>query len=80
MIEDKGLEAVVADKIGKYVQLNGGLELLESISNDKELNAVPDSKTAIEEMKLLFHYLEIMGAIDKVYMIVAIYIISTSIV
>ena len=66
MVEDKGLSADVADKIGKYVQLCGGKELLDVLSSDSDLTAIDDAKTAIEEMRLLFRYCETMGALDKV--------------
>lgn len=66
MIEDKGLGADAADKIGKYVQLSGGKELLEKLGNDANLTAIPDAKAAIEDMRLLFHYCETMGAMEKV--------------
>ena len=66
MVEDKGLSADAADKIGKYVQLCGGTELLDVLSNDSELTAIDDAKKAIEEMRLLFQYCETMGAMNKV--------------
>ena len=66
MVEDKGLSADAADKIGKYVQLCGGKELLDVLSSDTDLTAIDDAKTAIEEMRLLFQYCETMGALDKV--------------
>lgn len=66
MIEDKGLAVEAADKIGKYVQLRGGKELVEVLGSDASLTAIPDAKSAIEDMQILFHYCEIMGAMDKV--------------
>ena len=66
MVEDKGLSADAADKIGKYVQLCGGTELLDVLSKDSELTAIDDAKKAIEEMRLLFQYCETMGAMNKV--------------
>ena len=66
MVEDKGLSVDAADKIGKYVQLCGGKELLDVLSSDSDLTVIDDAKTAIEEMRLLFHYCETMGALDKV--------------
>lgn len=66
MIEDKGLAADTADKIGKYVQLSGRKELLDMLSRDSSLTAIPDAQAAIEDMELLFQYCETMGAMDKV--------------
>lgn len=68
MVEDKGLSTDAADKIGKYVQLRGGKELLEVLSSDPTLTTIADAKAAIEDMQLLFHYCEIMGALGKVIM------------
>lgn len=61
MIEEKGLDAESADKIGEYVQLNGGLELVEQLLNDAKLKEVPSAVAGLEGMRLLLKYCEIMG-------------------
>ena len=66
MIEEKGLDPVAADKIGHYVKLNGGLELVEQLLQDPLL---PNSKSAVEGlegMKTLLKYCHIFGVLDKV--------------
>ncbi|KAI7853156.1 histidyl-tRNA synthetase [Circinella umbellata] len=65
MIEERGLESHVADKIGHYVKLQGGQELLDILFKDQD---ILNNKTAVEglkEMKLLYEYLEIMDVQDK---------------
>ena len=66
MIEEKGLDPVAADKIGNYVQMRGGPELIEQLLQDSLL---PKSKAAVqglEAMKLLLKYCDIFGILDKV--------------
>lgn len=66
MIEEKGLSADQADKIGEYVQLNGGIELVEKLLEDEKLKAVPSAVKGLEGMKLLLHYCNIMGLKDVI--------------
>ena len=54
MIEEKGLDESVANLIGKYVQLNGSVELCDTLLSDPLLSANPMAKQGIQEMKLLF--------------------------
>lgn len=61
MIEEKGLAADVADRIGEYVQLSGGIELTTRLLEDAKLKAVPSAVKGLEEMKLLLKYCEIFG-------------------
>lgn len=65
MVETKGLSEAVADKIWTFVQLNGKpLELLpkvESLCAGNEL-----ALKAVEELKVLFSYLECYGVLDKI--------------
>ncbi|RPD82835.1 histidyl-tRNA synthetase [Lentinus tigrinus ALCF2SS1-7] len=65
MTEEKGLDAAVADKIGEYVKHKGGRELLDVLKADAALMANPNAKAGIEEMSLLFTYLEAYGVLDK---------------
>lgn len=37
MVEDKGLDEEVADRIQKYVCLNGGIDLVQKLSEDEKL-------------------------------------------
>ena len=66
MTEEKGLDPAVADKIGEYVKHKGGPSLLEQLRADTALMANPSAKLGIEEMGLLFKYLEAYKIVDKV--------------
>ena len=66
MTEEKGLDPTVADKIGEYVKHKGGPALLEMLVKDEALMANPSAKLGIEEMGLLFDYLEAYNVLDKV--------------
>ena len=66
MVEEKGLQPEVADNISHYVKLNGRKELLEQLLSDKQLTSVKDAVVGLEDMKLLLHYCEMFGVLDKV--------------
>lgn len=68
MVEDKGLAPEVADKVGELVKLRGRpLELLETLMEPEHIfYKNPDSKVALEELKLLFGFLEAMNALGPV--------------
>jgi histidyl-tRNA synthetase len=67
MIEQKGLAPEVADKIWSYVQLNGPAnELLTRIINDKLLDENPLASTGVQELKILFEYLDCYSCLDKI--------------
>ena len=66
MTEEKGLDAAVADKIGEYVKHKGGPALLEQLRADATLMANASAKAGVEEMGLLFTYLEAYRVVDKV--------------
>ncbi|KAH0618095.1 hypothetical protein JD844_017076 [Phrynosoma platyrhinos] len=66
MVKEKGISPETVDHIGEYVQLNGGLCLIEKLLHDPKL---ADSRLAMEglqDMKLLFEYLTLFGIIDKI--------------
>lgn len=65
MIE-KGMTEDVATLIGKYVLLKGGEDLIEILQKDEKLMSVEDAKTAVDEMKILFQYCNVLGITDKV--------------
>ena len=56
----------VADRIGEYVKLHGGKELLEWLLADQKLTVIKDATTGLEGMRLLLHYCELYGVLDKV--------------
>ena len=61
----KGLDAAVADRIGEYVKLKGGKELVEKLLKDERLSSDPRAKAGLEEVGLLLRYLEIYGITDR---------------
>lgn len=66
MVETKGLDPEVADKIKEYVMLKGGKDLVEKLEKNEALMANPKAKLGVEEMSLLFTYLEAWEVADKV--------------
>ena len=66
MVEEKGLEESVADKIWAFVQRKGGKEVLKGLKEDETLQANESMKRGMEEMTLMFEYLESFGVLDKV--------------
>ena len=68
-MHEKGLSEDVADKIGEYVKLNGSVELCDVLLNDAVLSQNEEAKKGINDMKLLFQYLEVFKIKDKVIII-----------
>ena len=66
MVGEKGLEPSVADKIGEYVKLKGGMELAERLMADEALNKNKTAMAALEEMKLLLQYVDLFKVKDEV--------------
>ncbi|KAK5108847.1 hypothetical protein LTR62_007737 [Meristemomyces frigidus] len=66
MVEEKGLAEDVADRIGEYVVLKGGVDLLERLQKDERLSTNESAKAGLADMDLLFKYLKIDGVLDKV--------------
>ncbi|CAG8547956.1 12056_t:CDS:2, partial [Racocetra fulgida] len=66
MTEEKGLDPDVADRIGEYVKLKGGKELLDKLFLDESLLSNNNAKAGLNDMVLLFKYLEIFGVLDKI--------------
>ncbi|XP_068151576.1 histidine--tRNA ligase, cytoplasmic isoform X1 [Drosophila tropicalis] len=61
MVEEKGLDGSTADKIGEYVRLSGGTELVEKLLADPKLKAVPNAVKGLEGMQLLLKYCSLLG-------------------
>lgn len=66
MIEEKGLDELVADKIGEYVQLSGNLELVEKLLQNEHLIKVPAAVAGLEATKLLLNYCNLLGLQSKI--------------
>lgn len=66
MIDEKGLGETAADKIGEYVQLSGGVELVERLLQNEHLAKVPSAIKGLESMKLLLNYCTTLGLTKEV--------------
>ncbi|KAK2611088.1 hypothetical protein N8I77_004464 [Diaporthe amygdali] len=66
MVNEKGLAEEIADKIGVWVQLKGGKDLLEKLQQDESLAANESMKQGMADMELLFDYLECFDATKAV--------------
>ena len=66
MTEDKGLDSVVADKIGTYVVRKGGRNLLDALKTDDGLSGNESAKKGLEDMTLLFDYLDNYEILDRI--------------
>ncbi|KAI5121828.1 hypothetical protein M0805_003262 [Coniferiporia weirii] len=66
MCEEKGLDPVVADKIGEYVKHKGGEELLATLLSDSALTANESAKQGLSEMSTLFTLLRAYKVIDRI--------------
>ncbi|KAI9029641.1 histidyl-tRNA synthetase [Phycomyces nitens] len=65
MTEEKGLAPEVADKIGEYVKLKGGRDLLERLLADKNLTKNASALAGLQDMELLFDYLDAFEITEK---------------
>ena len=66
MVEDKGLDPVVADKIEKYVKLSGSVELCDTLCADELLGKNASVMEGVAEIRSLLKYLGIMGVLPQV--------------
>ncbi|KAF7549390.1 hypothetical protein G7Z17_g6411 [Cylindrodendrum hubeiense] len=66
MTVEKGLDEEVADRIGEWVVLKGKQDLLEKLRNDEKLSANESMKKGMDDLALLFEYLEAFNALDHV--------------
>ena len=66
MVQDKGLDGAVADRIETYVMRKGGRELLDRLLADASLTANASAKAGMEDMTLLMDYLDAFGVLGKI--------------
>ncbi|CAH2062900.1 unnamed protein product, partial [Iphiclides podalirius] len=66
MINEKGITPDSADRIGEYVQLNGGTELVDKLLKDEKLIKSKAAVEGLEGIKLLLSYCDILGIKDKI--------------
>jgi Histidyl-tRNA synthetase len=67
MVDEKGLDEDVADRIEEFVTLKGGRDLLEKLKVDERLMGNAKAKAGIEDMALLMGYLEAFDVLDKMW-------------
>ena len=66
MVEEKGLTEEVADKIWEFVQRKGGKDVLEELRKDEKAMANESLAKGLEDMELLFGYLEAFGVLERI--------------
>ncbi|XP_060771236.1 histidine--tRNA ligase isoform X1 [Neoarius graeffei] len=66
MVNEKGLSEDVADQIGEYVSMKGGLDLAERLLQDPKLSQNKQACAGLTDMKQLFGYLQLFQVTDKV--------------
>lgn len=66
MVEEKGLGEEVADRIWEFVKRSGGRDVLEELRKDERVTKNSNLVKGLEDMELLFEYLEAFGVLDKV--------------
>jgi histidyl-tRNA synthetase len=66
MTEEKGLDGDVADRIGEWVVLKGKQDLLKKLQSTESLAANESMKKGMEDLALLFEYLEAFDCLDRV--------------
>lgn len=66
MTEEKGLDGEIADRIWEFVQKKGGREVLSELMADGKLKENKSMTKGMEDMDLLFTYLDAFGILDKI--------------
>ena len=66
MTEEKGLPPEVADRIWEFVQRKGRTDVLEYLQSQEEHKANPSMAKGMEDMALLFSYLDAFSILDRV--------------
>ncbi|XP_039439133.1 histidine--tRNA ligase, cytoplasmic isoform X1 [Culex pipiens pallens] len=66
MIDEKGLDGAIADKIGEFVRLSGGVDLVDKLAADENLKNIKSAVEGIEDMRLLLQYCAVFGLQDQI--------------
>ncbi|XP_070558564.1 histidine--tRNA ligase, cytoplasmic-like [Ptychodera flava] len=66
MVDTKGLDGAVADKIGTFVKLTGRGELIDKLLKDDSISKNEEAVQALEEMRVFFKYCETMDITNRV--------------
>lgn len=61
MITEKGIPENVADRIGEFVKLRGGAELIDELLSRDEIKGNERASKGLEDLKLLFGFLKLFG-------------------
>ena len=61
MIDEKGLSEAAADKIGEFVKMRGGVELIKRLLEREDVQGNQRAKNGLEELELMFGFLELFG-------------------
>ena len=65
MVEEKNLDPAAADRIGEYVRMAGGLDLVEKLESS-DLVKSKTAKEGLEGMKTFLRYCDHYGCTDVV--------------
>ncbi|ORZ36693.1 histidyl-tRNA synthetase [Catenaria anguillulae PL171] len=63
---EKGITDEVAEAIGVYVKQKGSKELVQALLQDEKLSGNAQAKAALDELALLFEYLDVFEVTDKI--------------
>ncbi|XP_067949308.1 histidine--tRNA ligase-like isoform X2 [Watersipora subatra] len=66
MVEEKGLDEKTADRIGEYVKMSGGLQLVDTLKADLQMIGNKDCMKALAEMETLLKYCQLYKVQDWV--------------
>ncbi|XP_068085982.1 histidine--tRNA ligase, cytoplasmic isoform X1 [Anabrus simplex] len=66
MVQEKGLDSDVADRVGQLVRRSGGPELVDELQKDEKLCSSKSAREGLEAMKLFLHYCELYGLQNQV--------------
>ena len=66
MVEVKNLDEAAADRIGEYVKLSGGVELIDKLLASDLGQKSKSAKAGLEDMKLFLKYTELFACSDVV--------------
>lgn len=65
MVDEKNLSPESADRIGEFVRMSGGLDLVECLSGS-DLAKSKIATEGLEDMRLFLRYCELLGCADAV--------------
>ncbi|KAK3099260.1 hypothetical protein FSP39_001768, partial [Pinctada imbricata] len=66
MIDEKGIDPVAVDKIGEFVKLRGGIDLIDELLQNEMLKSKKEAIEGLEDLRLLLKYCDLYGVLDKV--------------